>query len=1382
MGGKLHYLSSLLCCFVALASPCDGQEYKVEQFSTKQGLSQGMIMGLNVDGNGFIWIGTLGGLNRFDGKSFKLYQPNPMDSFSISGVEIHGILEDSKGRLWVGHDKGLDCLDKKTGRFHRLTPLIQKQGINANKVSPRLETSDGHIWLSNGMVVVELALPDDFPSNPRSKSNARVEWWAIGKGIPNTNQPIILRRAAANEPLMVLGNCIDCGLLKFDRANRKWMDVPHSSTADKLSDITIPTYFDSKRNAYWAISGNSIICYKDGFKISNIALPKSLVVSSPNQWSSSLLFDGHGIGWILTPYQVIKFEVESLEANKASFQSILNNDKLDQNYRALQVDKQGSIWIGTSGYGIIHIKPIKKVFSHVLPGISIGKIIPTISENSPLLISKNQFLFGFDPQIGNISPDRKTLGKDGRQVLVANWFVSTKGYTYKLYQLKSQDYWVEVSKPNGTMLDFQIKGADHTSHFFEDRKGKVWLATNAGDICEIAPESNLTQTHSFLWLWGEGKSKVTVKHVMVDKNGSAWISTFDGLVQAKLNGAKPIFKLWSSSAKSPNWIKTDNIISTIDDPIDSDRFLWVCTNGSGIAKMDKQTGYCISYTKKDGLPDDVVYGGLVDKHNRIWLSTNNGLTCFNTGLSFFRNFTEEDGLQGSEFNTLSYHAMPNGDFIFGGVGGLTIFNPSNFYPDGDFPRVLINGLKVNYRSISERDESALLQVPIENTPKVQLKYDQNFIGISFTEIDHSKAFNSNYYYKMEGVDHDWVFSGDREEASYPNLPPGTYTFWVANVNEGGGLNPNPARLEIVISPPWWKSPLAYFLYGCLLIGLLFLFVKFQTKRLALRHSLALKEKEAAQLLELDEMKSRFFTNLTHEFRTPLTLLISPAKLLAEGRGGSNTSKLSNIILKNAERLLDMVNELLDLSKMEAGKYKFQLSETDAIELVQNIFQLFQSVAGPKMRKMYFSSSLKQLPIYADKKAIERIVYNILANAVKFTDESGVINVSISKDDEYWTLQVADNGIGISQDEQESIFERFYQTDNSNIRKAEGTGIGLAFVKEIVQMAKGSIEVESKLGEGATFKITLPIIFEGLPQVTHPKIEPISSTFSTILNNKVSEEATIDADSKEDCILVVEDNDDMRLFIEMILKNEGYKVISAENGKVGLEKAREQMPDLVLSDVMMPDMDGYEMLTILRGDLRTSHIPIVMLTAKGSLDSKLKGYGLGADAYMAKPFHPEELLVRLAQLIESRRNMMERFGKISLLNPPNQIIKNKPIQENSARNLDEDEGMSLMDQAFIANIKSYFSEHFTDEHFDFDQMAAHMNLSRTHFQRKVQALTTLTPGKLLRDIRLIEAKRLLEESPQMRVTEVMYKVGFNDSKNFSAIFKEKFGITPNMVKK
>ncbi len=710
--------------------------------------------------------------------------------------------------------------------------------------------------------------------------------------------------------------------------------------------------------------------------------------------------------------------------------------------------------------------------------------------------------------------------------------------------------------------------------------------------------------------------------------------------------------------------------------------------------------------------------------------------------------------------------------IFSETQSLVRINPDNLRNNQFIAPIRITDFRKFEKSYSFRN-------------KIELPFDENFLSFEFVALSFIHPEKNQYAYQMEGVDKDWVYSGTRRFASYPNLSPGEYTFRVKGSNSDGVWNEEGTSLSIIISPPWWKTWWAYSTYALLFVFSLYGIRRYELNRAGLKNKIKMDEAVLKEKEETDKMKSRFFANISHEFRTPLTLIQGPAeKILSDN--SEDIKKDVSIIKRNSGRLLQLINQLLDLSKLEAGKLKLKASKGNIVSFVKGVALSFESLAESKDIILKLLPEKEFIEMYFDKEKMMKILTNLLSNAFKFTPEEGKITVSVRernaelvsasftkmeipkqvRDDNtkgFVEIKIRDTGIGIAQEEIPKLFDRFYQVDSSHTREYEGTGIGLALTKELVELHHGNIKVESEKGTWTEFTLEFPLgrehlnedeirLEEKLSETKIPidlNLKPVKTIddtnekeFLSVDNSKTTEDKTI--------ILVVEDNYDMRQYIRESL-DANYLIEEAVNGEQGVRKAEKIIPDLIISDMMMPKMDGNELVRILKNDEKTSHIPIILLTAKAGQENKLEGLEIGADDYLTKPFDIKELQVRIKNLIGIRKKLQEKFSKIG--------SKTSEINEKKLNSLDE---------KFMYRVGEIIEKHISEEEFDIEEFCKEVAMSRSHLHKKLKALTGKSASLYVRSVKMIKAKKMIEDKTG-NISEIAYSLGFSSPCLFYKMF-------------
>ena len=834
-----------------------------------------------------------------------------------------------------------------------------------------------------------------------------------------------------------------------------------------------------------------------------------------------------------------------------------------------------------------------------------------------------------------------------------------------------------------------------------------------------------------------------------------WIVYSDGL--ESFNSKTKIFT-WYKNQQSLKVFKDAGLLTASPDPKNKN-ILWLSTRGDGLIRFNNSTLTTQSFTTKQGLPNNTVYAIITDQHGNFWCSSNKGIFRFNPENYSVLSFTEKDGLQGNEFNGYQYIHFPDHKIAFGGTEGWTIFDPDSIRIDQYQPEIAITDVAINNEPISKYANWKGRSVVSIDT--LHLSYNQNFLTFHFAALESNAPDKLQYRYQLIGIDNSWINAGTQNSANYTNLSSGIYDLRLNATNTAGIWSTHVKTVHIVIASPWWKTWWAYGIYIFLFGVLIYLFVNSSINQIKSKHKISLQQKEAQQLKALDELKSRFFSNITHEFRTPLSLIISPVEQMQQNvHDASFVKRNLSVVQRNAQHMLRLINQLLDMSKIESGNMKLSFSRGDIKVFAEECAQSFKSSAKEKNIALKFDAFAPDEEYLFDAEKMEKIIYNLLSNAVKFTPDNGSIDVYLSIKhvndlNNQLLLKVTDSGIGIDEEHLPYIFNRFYQIDTSATRKYEGTGIGLALVKELVQLMNGTIEVKSEIGSGTTFNLFIPVQKATTEQVPQWNKTSLSGIVKVIITDN---ETRIETDVKNisPLILVVEDNEELRAFIsESLQKN--YRTISAANGKQALHIATEELPDIIISDVMMPEMDGYALCKKIKSNITTDHIAIILLTAKTAHESVMEGLTSGADDYITKPFHFDELQLRIHNILQRQENLRLFFQ--SQLNNPESVINVKETED-----------------PFISNLYTIIDAHLDDTTLSVEKLATKAAVSSRTLNRKLSSIIGLSANELIRQYRLKRSVEFLKSGNN--ISETAYSVGFETHSHFSTSFKSFFGVTPS----
>jgi signal transduction histidine kinase/DNA-binding response OmpR family regulator len=826
--------------------------------------------------------------------------------------------------------------------------------------------------------------------------------------------------------------------------------------------------------------------------------------------------------------------------------------------------------------------------------------------------------------------------------------------------------------------------------------------------------------------------------------GYIWIATSNhGLLQYE--GTKRINQFAGPLTKG---IMPKTLTEICPDPVDKNRF-WIGSRGGGLILWDVKKGLQRIYTVEDELPNNTIYCILPDKAGKIWCSTNKGIFRFDAATGQVHAFEKTDGLPGNEFNRAHKFAFPDGRLAFGGLDGYTIFNPAdfNFNNKKAAVPVLLTGLQVNNQPQDNNNTNSLIKEPLGSLSFIELPYNKNNLRFEFAALLFNQQQKTKYRYQLKGADEDWIENGTLNVASYAALRPGNYTFRMNATGINGLWSDTIKEIGIVIHPPFWATWWARLIYVFMAIGLIRWYFIFRERQLKTAQNLAFEKREALRLREVDELKDRFFSNITHEFRTPLTLIITPLEKLQQDTSLS-AAAISTVktAQRNSKQLLRLINEFLDFSKLNDGQLKLKLSTGELDLFTADCVHLFEASAKEKNIDLQFST-LGIAGFYLfDEDKWEKIVSNLLSNALKFTPPNGTVSVSLSSlTNDIVQLEVKDSGPGIPADQHEKIFTRFYQVDDSAVRNYGGTGIGLSLVKELTELMQGKIELESKPGEHTSFLVSIP-----LKKLNANEILPVTST-------SIIEKQMVAIDEKNlPLLLVVEDNDELRSFLVEAMRHH-YRVIEAADGLKAWDIILEELPDIVISDVMMPGQDGFDLCKICKADQRTAHIGFILLTSKAAHDARLKGLGTGADDYITKPFNLQELELRTANLL-----LLQQKQRVWL---QAQLVTNAP-----------DVAIPAVTDPFLLQLYQEMDSKLDDAELGVDYLSRTMAMSRSTLNRKLKSLLDISTNDLIRQYRLQKAAGLI--SSGLDISTAAYQVGFSSPSYFSQCFKEKYGLTPS----
>lgn len=1323
----------------------------MEIFGVENGLSQGMIYDLLQTRDGFLWIATKDGLNRYDGYHFKVFNHDAFNPNSISGSTVTSLFEDSKGRLWAGTENdGLNLYDRASRRFFSLENTDKTPNtLTDNGILCLAETADGAIWIGTGHGLNRLQfkdpLPESIPANYRLSDHVTITQFFFEKDQIGDGPDHFFRLFISSKKELWAFTKKNAYLISKD--GKKVVKTPTGL------DAGIKFMVESKQGKCWV--NTYYMLYYGAFGDFQPAFPEKQDVKPPR----ATCMNKQGECWIASSKNLYRIPAMGTPQDITWVTDLALPS--NAGVTTMMFDRSGNLWLGLNGYGLLKFKPdaIQR-FQHSLQKKSVKRIFEDSRGNL------HWQDYATDLRTGEpISPDLRALFSTWEPLFLME--ARNKKFWFLAAPLKgaSPPLLLKTDPATGLRKEYAVPiEVAEFSRIFEDREGKIWVTGNKGKLAKLDPTDGHFQVIDYSDVIGTDSKTIAF---IEDNSGRFWLGTPHGLAAGTPANGTVKFSLFKNNPSDIRTLSNDHVLSLLSDPRQPDRYLWVGTRGGGLNLLDLTSGKFRHFDDRNGLPNNVVYGILNDKDNNLWLSTNRGLCKFSiadmaVGEPVTVNFTTADGLVNNEFNTDSYCKRADGQLLFGGISGLTAFYPKDLTLSTFRPPVYFTSIKINGKEVNAGESGSPLTQPIELARQLTLRHGQNLVSFEFAALDFSAPEQNLYEYQMTGLENSWVKINTNHEVTFSNLSPGKYHFKVRGSNSSGVFGEATAEIKLVVLPPWWRSWWAYGVYGCIIFGLGLGVYFMKINRLKLENQLHNEQREAARLAEMDHFKTNFFTNITHEFRTPLTVILGVAEQI-ETKAGEEVKSKTKLIKRNGQGLLRLINQVLDLAKMENKALKANYINGDVLAYLRYACESFSSLAAQRG----IALTVECDPLAGDKlwmdfdpEKLLQITSNLLSNALKHTPAGGSVQVFISREATHLHLAVEDTGTGIAPKDLPRIFDRFFQTEEGI--KMGGAGIGLAFTRELVKLMEGDITVESTVGKGTVFKVMLPIVSRA-PSGAITTIETEKPYFGGI-DNKAPQPAATPKNGHRPRLLLIEDNFDVAEYIAGCLQD-NYQLAFARNGQEGLDKALEWLPDLVISDVMMPEKDGFEVCAFLKNDLRTSHIPIILLTARADAESRLQGLRRGADAYLAKPFNPSELLAHLDNLYEVRRKIQAHYSS-----PPAIPTLAIPAETSTADTVD-------LDEAFMNKMIAYIETHIDDADLTLDDLCKRAGMGRTHLTHKISLLTGMTPMQYLRMLRLHRAKAMLADA-NLSIADVAYSNGFKDPKHFSRLFSDAFGMPPS----
>jgi len=1283
--------------------------------------SPGIVNDLLVDKAGDIWVGTNGrGVFKFDYKTNELKRIETRDAnCKMDAIWINTLFEDDERRIWIGTTTGLYSFDPADSCFsHYSHDSKDVSSLSSNNVRSIGADADGQIWVGTWDKGLNLL-------NEKTKHFTRFD---------KDNVEGLTRNTIRCFELLPSGRFMvgtDEGVREIKRIQGEYRflnPIPEAQIAEMgLKDLRVLSMEGDREEGLWLGTEN------DGLFLLNLQDSEiSHFVNDPNDETSlcsnsiwSLFMDEQGILWMGTFHKGLckldPYEKKFPPPFRSNSEPHTLNSNLISSFSA---DDDGGIWIGTEGGGLNYLHPKSDRITHY-----------TNDPTDQTSLSNNYVI--------DVLVDSK-----GR-LWTGNWSgglnLLRKGST------EFEHFTFRPESSNGPANNDIIA-------ICEDQKGKIWMSCFGMGLDCLDPESMSFTHYSSMEEDAHFIPTKLTRSILQDSQGRMWLgSDSEGLICFSLDEEGNIKNL--ASYKTTNSEIPSNFIT---DLLEDDRGrLWVGTEGAGLVEWSAKDGLKRRISARDGLAGDFVYAmEWVD--SVLWVSTNKGLSRFQPESGNIVNFGTDDGLQSARFNLAASLLTKEGKLFFGGISGFNRFDPASITSNPNPPLVYISGF-----SLIEEDEGPLSfrngesNILLQKT--IKLEHNENDFKFEASALNFSESKKNQYAFRLTNYDSDWRFTRNPREIYYTNVPAGSYQFQVKASNNDGLWSPDIATIDIIISPPWYQTNWAYFLYALMFVASLFWARRSIIKNERLKSQLELEHLQLEQTRNLSRIRLKFFTDISHEFRTPLTLIIAPLQSILRQSINPKLKEQLDLMLRNAKRLLNMINEIMDLSKIESGSLKLSVQNHDLSAFVKYVGLSFFSYADRSFIDL--KMDLPENPVYAyfDRQKMEQVLVNLLSNAIKYTPQFGQVTLSLRVKKDHFHIGVKDSGKGISEKDQQFIFERFYQVNDREQQR--GTGIGLALAKEIVELHHGRILVSSKTEKGAKFEVVLLAGSDHFAQEVLQTSEPVSlssisheaeSDFDQI--SKVQEGA-VHQNTDKPLILIAEDHSEIRNYLAVLMK-EKYQILECVDGEEAYANARESIPDLIITDVMMPGMNGYDLIEKLKNDQRTSHIPVIILTAKASPESESKSFELGATQHVTKPFDPS----LLAMLVRNTLHTMRAY-------------KQHLLHEVSTDPQPKSTGSISSEARFLQKVLKIIDDNISDADFQVTDLSDSLNMSKAQLYRKMKGVTGTSTNEFIRTYRLKKAAQILRLE-SLSISETTYRVGFTDLQYFRKCFVKQYGVTPS----
>jgi signal transduction histidine kinase/DNA-binding response OmpR family regulator/streptogramin lyase len=1346
---KYHFSFIFSLLFLQIAIASEEPNYSFSRITPEGGFVNSEITCIVEDNLGVIWFGTKNGLYNYNSIEIKEFKHTRGDLTTIPSNRIRDIYKDSSGKLWISTNDGICQYNPQKRNFRQLNIKDSNNQNIKNTWIVLFEDNNHTFWFSNRDFFGTLDLEDE-----------KAHIYNIGQ---KQNEISQIKYNEQDHSIWVFYTDGEIYVKKKDEKDFKLFTT--------IPDHQVYTVLFVKDNIWISFAHHGVICLSaDGniqhqYNSKNPSEEKRL----PHDNSRNIIQVKENTLWVAT-YEGIAV-IEDFQVK-----NIVQQEKYPiiphHSIWSLFKDSQNNIWVGTWKGGLCFHNGYNSQFQHYNVSSSnnsindnyINCIIGIPNSNGLLIGTQNGGINKYDLNTNKFSQlpiyynnerikNIKSLAFDPEETL---WIGSHNDGIF--YKKKGSNVFKRLIPPFPEGIQ---------AFHLQPTKNGIWVCNypNGVYFYNFTTQEFKEFHHDPMDIHSISSNKV--RQIYIDSESNLWFATEQGLNLLKKGTSEFIHFFYHKD--NPKSISGDFIFAIAED---TNGNIWVGTNGYGLNKINIKTLEAEHFTTDEGIPGNEIYTIIADSEHHFWIATDHGLCRFNPYSYEVQSYSDKEDFTMS-FLPASAFTKNGQELFFGGSNGFIRFAPGRILKNPNPPKVNINDLLINNETILPNTINGILKKEIWETTFIKLNYKQNTIGFRIINNNYINPKKNKYKYRLIGLSNNWIYTDWLGKVDFYNLSPGLYTFEVMAGNNSGVWSNESTKIRIRITPPWWFSWYAYTAYTLLFIFIIYWYRKVLINRHKLIAEVEVEKVKNQSNEQIHQMKLQFFTNISHEFRTPLTLIRGPLKKLIKNETKPESAYLLNLINSNTNRLLLLVNQFLDFRKAETGNTKLKLINDDIVSFSQNIFSVFKFLAEQQSIEYSFQSEIENLSIDFDAEKLDKVLYNLLSNAFKHTPENGTISVKVDKeeinksiltddsfsfvtgdvtDGTYVSITVFDSGCGISHEILPNIFNRYFVGSHD---KSGGTGIGLALCERYVQLHNGCIAVKSSSECGATFKVYLPIKQnENLYSTYSERMEKLKPLSDEYLKERFNKEFYV---NKDLTVLIAEDNLELQTYLGNTL-SDYYKVIKAKNGEFAFEQALTLFPDIVLSDIMMPIMDGIELCQKLKTDIRTSHIPVILLTALDTIKDRIKGISTGADAYISKPFNDELLIAQIHNLIKSRKELRELFSS----------------HESKWEEKMSPEGL---DRKFLRKAIQITEDSLLDTQFSVESLAEKLYISRTHLHRKLKSLTDQSATEFIRFVRLKHAVRLMKDG-KYKINEVGYAVGFNSHHYFTKSFKKQYGVSPS----